>query len=447
MSDIRRGSRLERASVRDTLAFLATVAGPTVAKGILIRRPSMVALAAYFALDAGAVRTMQRLRRTYGSGPLLLAIPGRSQAVLLAAEHVNCVLVAEPELFAPATREKRAALAHFEPHGSLISREPERQPRRNFSDEVLESACPVHSMAEIFIESVEAEAARLLSEAGARLDWVEFTQGWHRLARRIVLGDAAADDAELTEMLARLRAAANWAFLHPQRKALRQRFRERLAAHLRAARPGSLAAQIARRGDADVAAPLDQVTQWLFAFDAAGIAAFRALALIVTTPGVLAKVRAESRGPVTNERPFTRACYLESVRLWPTTPAILRETTAPTTWNGGTMPAGTQVLIFVPFFHRDDEHLPQAHRFAPELWLGANAEQGWPLIPFSDGPGRCPAHNLAPLIASLMIGALLKRRELTLQHPERLTRDGRLPGTFDHFKVSFNVTPPLATPP
>jgi cytochrome P450 len=46
---------------------------------------------------------------------------------------------------------------------------------------------------------------------------------------------------------------------------------------------------------------------------------------------------------------------LESLRLWPTTPTILRQTTAETRWNRDSTPAGTVVLIFAPFFHRSPE--------------------------------------------------------------------------------------------
>jgi hypothetical protein len=39
-------------------------------------------------------------------------------------------------------------------------------------------------------------------------------------------------------------------------------------------------------------------------------------------------------------------------------------------WPAGTLPAGSNVVVFAPYFHRDDQRLPFADRFAPELWLG-----------------------------------------------------------------------------
>src|SRR4051812_12893853 len=66
---------LARASLRETCAVLADVIAPTLAKGVIIRRPGMVALAARLDLDRRAIRRMQSLRDKYRVGPLLLPIP------------------------------------------------------------------------------------------------------------------------------------------------------------------------------------------------------------------------------------------------------------------------------------------------------------------------------------------------------------------------------------
>jgi hypothetical protein len=46
--------------------------------------------------------------------------------------------------------------------------------------------------------------------------------------------------------------------------------------------------------------------------------------------------------------PLARAAVLEAPRLWPTTPMVLRQTAAATTWERGVIPEGTGVLIFAP---------------------------------------------------------------------------------------------------
>ena len=434
--------RLVTASVTDTLVLIGSVLLPTLAKGVILRRPLMVALAERLGLDARAVKRLQRLRAKYGGGPLMLPVPVRPQAVILHPDHVRAVLAGGPEPFSPATAEKRSVLAHFEPNVSLVSRPPERQERRRLNEQVLESGCPVHSLADAFVTAASDEAGTLASMR-PEVGWQDFRDAWAKTARRVVLGDAARDDNELTGMLRKLRAAANWGFLHPGRKRLLERFHQRLAEYLDRPDRTTLAGRMAGAGTSEVSAPTDQLAHYLFAFAAGGIATFRTLALLSAHPHHAARAldevrRAGERGR--KDLPFVRACIHDCLRLWPTTPAIFRETTRDIAWPGGVMPKGTQILIFAPYFHRDDENLELAHQFAPELWLEKRPDGEWPLIPFSGGPGICPARDLVPLVGSAFIAALLSAREVELTEP-RFDAAGPLPGTLDHHTLRFALRP------
>ena len=160
--------------------------------------------------------------------------------------------------------------------------------------------------------------------------------------------------------------------------------------------PGSLAAVAASSPATPHTAAVEQVPQWLFAFDAAGISCFRALALLSTHPRELAAVRAElaDRDLDTPAMLQTlRAALLEAVRLWPTTPAILRETTTATELGGRTLPSDTLVAIIAPLFHRDRERYTWADDFTPQLWAGAASPRA-ALVPFSEGPAVCAGQNL-----------------------------------------------------
>ena len=204
-----------------------------------------------------------------------------------------------------------------------------------------------------------------------------------------MLGDSARDDEQTTDQLLRLRQRANWSFTAPQRAALRRRFLTRVQYYVDRAEPGSLASLVDSTPARAETNPAQQVPQWLFAFDATAWATFRALALLSTHPDATDRARAEGGG--SPDLPFLRACVLESLRLWPTTPAILRDTTKQTQWETGTLPAGASVVLYAPFFHRDDTQVPEAHRFAPELWLRERTDDDWPLVPFSGGPRCAPA--------------------------------------------------------
>jgi hypothetical protein len=434
-------------SVPDTLRTVATVLLPLVARGVIIRRQRMAAVGQRLDADRTLVRSMQRLRARYGSGPVQLRLPLRRIVLVLADDDVREVLAASPEPFATVTPEKRAALGRFEPHGVLISDAADRPDRRRWNEAVLDTAAPLHHLAGPMAAVARHEARTLLTRAaaaGGTLDWSAFTAAWFRVARRVTLGDTARDDTELTDLLARLRAQGNWSVFAPQRPALTGTFLRRLRAHLERAEPGSLAEVAASTPAGPHTAAVEQVPQWLFAFDAAGIASYRALALLATHPRELAAVRdeiaAERSAPA--ELGTVRAALLESVRLWPTTPAILRETTAAAELGGVTLRPGTLVLIAVTFFHRDGERHTWADDFTPRLWsdLSSGAARA-ALVPFSAGPAVCAGQNLTLFLTSTFLAALLEGHEI--RAASRLPiRPGRpLPGTLDPFHLRFTVGP------
>lgn len=385
------------ASRLDTGRALAKVLLPTPAKGVIVRRPPVMAVAGKVRADAVAVATMMRFRERYGPEPLRLRVTGRSIALLLDPVDVSRLPADSPSPFALATGEKKAALAHFQPHGVLISTGEERARRRALNEDVLR---PERIDARGIVADEAGLLLRHVRSTGA-LTWDSFAQSWWRAARRMVLGSFARDDVELTDMLKTLRAHANWAYLHPRREVLRRRFEERLREHSERREPGSLAAL----------APVDEVVEqaphWLFAFDAAGIVTMRALAI-------------GGAG---------EAGIRESARLWPTTPVILRESTEPTHWHGTWLPAGTTFVVFTPYFHRDRDRLPYADEYAPDIWP-APPEPA--LVPFSGGPGACPGRDLVLVAAGAMLDALRDHLAVPTLHAP-------LPTTLDHFALSFDA--------
>jgi cytochrome P450 len=438
------GAAPARASVPDTLRVVATAVAPVVARGVIIRRPRVVAAAERMDADHVLVRTLQRMRARYGTAPLRLRVPGRSVVLVLDDTDVDDVLARSPEPFATSTPEKRGALGHFQPRGVLISHGARRADRRRFTDAVLEPERVLHHLATPMVAVVRDEAADLLAAAGSTgtLDWDAFVTAWSRIVRRVVLGDSARDDTELTDLLAGLRGAANWSLLHPARPRRRAEFLDRLRERLAMAEPGSLAAAVAQAPTTPQTHPVEQVPQWLFAFDPAGMVTFRALALLATHPAERAAVLEDLAGrdlTVAQDLPGLRASTLESVRLWPTTPAILRETRSATELGGRRLAPRTLVVVLAPFFHRDDQRLPDADRFAPHLWHDTTAVPATGLVPFSAGPAICPGRNLVLLLASTFLATLLERHEVRLVSLPRIGPDRRLPGTLDPFRLRFSV--------
>lgn len=433
-----------RARVLDTMRVAAELALPTIAGGVIKRRPDVLAAAEKLNVDRPAIRLMQRLRGRHGDGLLRLRVPGRSIALVMSPEDVGRVLEDSPEPFTPANYEKRAALSHFQPHGVLISQGGPRGERREFNEDVLDTQRPLHQLSADIVKKVTAECDRLITEteAAGELTWDAFNEAWWRIVRRIVLGDAAATDDRLTELLGTLRKRANWAYAAPKANRERDRFSRRLAEHLDRAEPGSLAKLIAEASAGQDTAPYGQVPHWLFAFDAAGMATLRTLALLATHPEQAEGARSEVAERDLSEPqhlPYLRACVLDTVRLWPTTPLLLRDGSTATDWSGVTMPAGTTYLIYAPFFHRDSRTLPYADAFTPEIWLDGRAEANPALVPFSAGPGQCPGQNLVLLVTTTVLAHLLRAKSFHLAPGKPIDPRKPLPATVDNFTLRFSV--------
>lgn len=426
------------ASAADTLQAVAKVVTPVVARGAIVRRPRVVDLADRMEADARAVSEMRRLRDRYGPGPVQVSVAGRRFAILLEPGDVHRVLEETPVPFAADTREKRGALGHFQPEGLLVSSPDERRYRRPFNEAVLDTGQPVHRFAETVSQAVAEETGALLGHVrfSGSLGWDEFALAWWRIVRRVVLGAGARDDEDVTDQLLRLRRDANWSYLRPKRRSLQRSFLDSIQRYVDRAEPGSLAELVASTPAPEGTAREQQVPQWLFAFDAGAWTSFRGLALLLAHPEAGQRARSEAGGGP--DRPFLRSVLLEALRLWPTTPAILRDTTEDTTWRGAVLPAGASVLIFAPFFHRDETRVPQAHRFSPELWQADRGTDDWPLVPFSGGPAMCPGRNLVLLVMSMVVGELLPHLSGQVAGTQ-LDRSRPLPSTLTPFALRFGT--------
>ena len=87
-------------------------------------------------------------------------------------------------------------------------------------------------------------------------------------------------------------------------------------------------------------------------------------------------------------------------------------------------------------FLRDSTRLPEAHRFAPELWLRERAGEDWPLVPFSAGPGGCPGRDVVLLAGSVLLAVLVERSGWRLVRGP-VAGDRPMPGTLDPFGLRF----------
>ncbi|MGW5437055.1 cytochrome P450 [Nocardia asteroides] len=429
------------------VATLADLGLAGFAAGVIARRRRTMGLLERTGADARAVARIHRLRDEFGAGPVELVLPGRRVIVVLDPADVGRVLADAPSPFDPANREKRAALGQFQPHGVLVSRGELRAQRRALNEAALDTGAALHRLATPFAEVIADEAARLTTAATAagHLDAAGFTVAWWRLVRRLTLGSAARDDDEITDLLWTLRSAGNWSFLAPRHRRTREKFFDRLYDYAESPDPDSLLGALLATPTTGATDPIGQVPHWLFAFDAAGIALSRALALLATHPDQRSVATTEALNqtdPAT--LPYLRACVLESVRLWPTTPLILRETTEDTDWGEGdqrfTLDAGAALLVAAVAFYRDERTLPFAHDFVPDIWLDGRARTTPQLVPFSAGPAACPGRDLVLFTTSTLLAQLLRTSDVELRSTPGLDPNAPLPLTYNNFGLDFTIT-------
>jgi cytochrome P450 len=443
---------LPRASLIERARFAVTYALPSLLRGALIPQPFWTELATRLNTGQWAVATVERFSERHGGRSLLLRGVLGETLLILTIEDVRRVLDSPVELFALDAREKRRALEPFAPDALNASPPSLRSQRRPFNEAVLGFGHEPHRFAERFLAIIDQEITALLATASV-LDYERSLAAFRRINRRIVLGDAAADDTELSDEHSRLREDGNWLGLKVWRRGRDARLKaamdERIRGYVDAAEPGTLVSLFPGSPQGPGTEPNGQVPFWLMALDAVRTVAANALALLATHP--TARVRAieeittadgtHGRGTVAglaNLR-FVRACVQESIRLWPAAPTLVRRTTTDTEWHGTSVSAGTRVLIPAAVFHRADTH-PFANQLAPEIWLDGSGDADWSLNLFSRGGAQCAGRNLALVLATASLAELLRQAEFRLLNP-KLGPDRPLPYGINPLTTRFRVTP------
>jgi len=442
-------SGLAHASFPESLRFTLTYLLPSMLRGIAIPMPFWTEVATRFDTGRG-VKTVDRLTERYAGRPVMLRSVGGQTLLVLAVDDVRRVLESPVSVYGMNAAEKRRLFSPFAPDALNGSPPDLHAERRPFNEAVLDYGHEPHRLAERFVRVVHEEVTVMLADA-AVLDYERSLAAFRRISRRCALGDAAADDTELSEEHGRLRADADWLglkFWSRRRDAqLKASMDARIQRYTAAAEPGTLVSLFASAPKQADTRPNGQVPFWLMALDAVRTAVFNALALLATDRAAheraLAEIRAAdtAQGPGTvaglAELAFVRACLLDSVRLWPAAPMLVRVTAAETEWHGETLPIGSRVLIPVAAQHRA-RRLPHANRFAPELWLDGSADADWQMNVFSRGGAQCAGRNLALMLGTASLAELLRQREFELLNPE-LAPDRPLPYGINALSVRFAV--------
>lgn len=407
------------ASPLESVRFTAQVAVPNVVQGLFKRRVKPVRVATAIGLEGAAYRLMEGLVEKYGADPFYVTVVKDKTLVVTHPEDIEVVLSGSPSRFGSDPEAKRNGMTAFQPDALTLSRGDLWEDRRRFAEAVLATGSPWHPLAESFLAKVADEAERLLATDDP-IDFDTLNAAFQRLTRRVVLGDRAKDDTDLSKQLEKLMAAGNKMPGAPGEGY--DAFVARIQEHLDAAEPGSLAALVAQAPAAPGGAA-GQVVHWLFAMgDTLPANLMRALALLATHPDQLSQVRDTLAGADVGSPEdvagldYLAGCIQEAMRLWPTTPMFGRVALEDVRFpSGKVLPAGTPVLVVNAFNHRQRSRVAYADRFAPEAWATGEASKDWRFNFFSNGPQGCPGAGLSIMLGQALVARLVAGRAPVLE--------------------------------
>ncbi|MEU6394051.1 hypothetical protein [Streptomyces sp. NPDC046939] len=247
-------------------------------------------------------------------------------------------------------------------------------------------------------------AARRPDGALDRADWRDLTA---RLARQLVLGAEGAQDALVSGILDAV-ARAEDSTEHAARVAA---LRRRLDPYVHGERPGPLAAGLADDArDTVVEHALEVCTRAL------ADTAAQALALLTVDTEPAVGDRAER-------------AVSEALRRYPPLAATVHEVTAPFTWHGMTVDAGTDLLCATAWLRDLDE---------------GRGHGGDPSVSLCAAPAPCAAAELGALAATALVRALTRHAEPVVLVP-RLDADA-LPADLPPDSLRLALTDARHTP-
>jgi cytochrome P450 len=437
-------ARIPAASLLENLQFNVAHVLPYYLQGIFSRRRFWVWVWTSFHPDPLGVNFFRALRQKYGDYVYLRLLRSNS-LFLLAHEAIEHVLNHSADY--PADSElKRRGMSHFQPGALTISRGAEWQDRRRFNEAVLDSAAPVHRHADVFLQVIADQTRACLRREPTTLVWSDFELLFRRITLQIIFGLVGSRDDAVADRLRSMMQESNRVFLLGRSRHFDPFYRS-VRAYLQTAEAESLAGQTRLAPSTDRTRVENQVPHWMFAtMETLAINTTRAFALIVSSPSTESRVRREiqQQGSLTvpgiAALDYLEGCIQEAMRLWPSTPMLVRETTGAQTLRGRQIPDKTPVVIFNNFIHRDWESIPFADNFTPEHWLGRTSDYRFNHL--SNGGQVCAGKNLALFVAKAVIANLLLNGRYRLRSPA-LQPARRLPQVFNEFRVRFDYLPPF----
>ena len=404
------------ASVLEGIRFTAQIGAPNIIQGLFSKRELPVKIASRLGADHLGYQLVDGLVKRYGPGPFYVRVAKDEALLITHPDDLKFVLGGSPDPFASDPEPKVKGMSAFQPDALTISRGDLWTQRRQFADAVCKPDQPVHPLATAWT-AVAADTAREL--AGKPIQWADIDRAFLRMIRRVVLGDSAADDTGITDLLGELMAQGNKMPGEPGPE-----YRDLIAMiqrYIDKGEPGSLASLVSSAPNPPGGAA-GQMVHWMFALKANEAAnVLRALAVLATHPEQQREARKEVSGADLTTASgvasldYLGGCLLEAMRLWPTVGLLVkvahRDVQFP---SGAVLPEGSQALVYNVFNHRNRNLIPYADKFSPGEWVTGNAGQDWSFNFFSHGPQNCPGAGISIFLGQAVMANLLNAGPLSV---------------------------------
>lgn len=418
----------------DNLRFNVLQTIPQLLRGMFTRRPRWSSLLARRQADPQGIHLITELRKKHASDYLWLKVAGKPTLLVLDPEGIRHVLDSSPDVYGPPDLKVRG-MSHFQPGAVTISTGDEWKRRRAFNDEVLAVGDRVHPSASEFLTVVDRVLAPLVSAEQCTVTWPNFHGAFRRLTAGVVFGPDHAAESVLSRLDTLLKRA-NRIVGKTETQDLRA-FQDEVRAQLCAPGASGLATAACPHVESHDRLPVaGQVPHWLFAMkDTLSTNCAYALCLIAAHPDVQDRVRSEvltadlGDPSAVDRLVYLEGCLRDAMRLWPTTPLIVRKVLQDDDLRGCRVPAGTLVMIHNGFNHRNPEAITDPDGYHPEAW-----QQGvwdYRFNPLSNGPQACAGRELVLFLGKAVLGRLLRAYRWTLEEPG-LDPRRPIPQAFDH---------------
>ncbi|OWM82675.1 3,9-dihydroxypterocarpan 6A-monooxygenase [Punica granatum] len=168
--------------------------------------------------------------------------------------------------------------------------------------------------------------------------------------------------------------------------------------------------------------------------DTAAITIEWALSELINHPDIMEKARQEIDMVVGKNRlveesdipnlPYLQAIAKETLRLHPSGPMIVRESTETCVIGGYEIPAGTRLFVNLWSLGRDPSHWEDPLEFRPERFTSGSSQhlelrgQHFQLMPFGSGRRGCPGTSLALQVVQATLGSMIQCFEWKLSGGE-----------------------------